>query len=704
MSYVVLALVVAYAAGVSVIPALAPLSSVLNLPLIGFSTTQIGSINLAPLLSVLPAAIGLGLIEGRKLQPSWIVLSAFGLTSLAVSLIAGSLDVVLLTGLPLWIACKPAQTSDKENDFDDDLDLDEKTSIDFPNPFGLRNRERRKGAKSHRVMIDMLDDGLISVNCEGIITSANAAAEQLIGTACQGMEITRFLTVLRQPEFEDLTAVDRHRLETTIQRESSATLAVEFSLTGRGIGDDWVGVIRLSDNTDRAAQVAKLEQLALHDSLTGLPNRVLFQDRSEQSLAIAGRRQEAMAVMLLDLNKFKQVNDTLGHHVGDLLLQAVGPRLSDPLRQTDTLARIGGDEFAVLLPPSTSKQMAMEVAERLVEMLEEPFVIDGMSLDLGVSIGVAMYPDHGVNIDTLMRSADVAMYEAKKAHLGARLFDAKGEHSMTRRMMLQQELRIAIDNGDIDVVYQPKVSTGNWQVTGFEALVRWQHPQYGVLSPKEFIPLAEQTGLIMPLTLAVVNACLGAQKSWRRNGFDLSVAVNMSPKWLQDREFPKILRLLLENWHGRADRLILEIPESAIMTNPAETTVIMHGLRDQGLELSLDDFCTGYSSLPLLQRLPVQELKIDKRFISEMVKDQNAAIVVGAVIKLAHSLGLRVVAEGVETEEAAEWLRSLGGDELQGYFFGKPMTRDAVPDWIAQSARRQPPTSISQQYDQALSQ
>ena len=680
-----LAVVALYALLTAVIPLLAPISFTLGLPLFDLFAGAVDPWYTAPLISLLPATLALIAMRAGLLTVNNSTLAFSALTSLVLTSIFGILDIGLLNWLPLVLA--HSWISEGSSDFSATPELPEKSSRSI---FQLGGGDRRKGAGSHRLMIDMMDDGLISIDRQGIILSANSAAEKMIGTTCQGHDITRFLTVLREPEFADLTALDRHRLETVIQRESSATLEVEFSLTGRGNDNDWVGVIRLSDNTDRAAQVAKLERLALHDSLTGLPNRVLLQDRIEQAIAIAGRRNEPMAVMLMDLNKFKQVNDTLGHHVGDLLLQAVGPRLSGPLRETDTLARLGGDEFAVALPAPTSREEAIEVAERLVESIVDPFIIEGMSLDLGVSIGVAMYPEHGVDGDTLMHNADMAMYKAKREQLGATMFDSGGNQRLTRRVKLQHQLRAAIDNGDLEVDYQPKVSTRSWEVTGFEALVRWQHPEFGLLSPKEFIPLAEHTGLIMPMTLAVINACLSAQRAWRHAGFDLSVAVNISPKWLQDKEFPRILRLLLENWHGRADRLILEIPEAAIMTNPSETTTILRHLREQGIELSLDDFCTGYSSLPVLQRLPIQELKIDQRFIGEMVKDQNAAIVVSAVIKLAHALKLRVVAEGVEDQSAAQWLGSLGSDELQGYHFGKPMRPDDVPNWIANSGQMRP--------------
>jgi len=372
--------------------------------------------------------------------------------------------------------------------------------------------------------------------------------------------------------------------------------------------------------------------------------------------------------------------------VGDLLLQTVGPKLGEPLRRTDTLARLGGDEFAVLLPPATDLETASQVAERLVGVFDQPFIVEGMSLDVGVSIGLAAFPDHAGDASGLLQSADMAMYKAKRERLGYALFDAETRAGDIRRLGLQRDLRRAIDGGELEVLFQPKVDAGSWQLVAVEALVRWNHPALGLLSPEAFLPIAEQTGLILPLTLSVLNQCLLAQRRWRDDGNDLAVAINLSPKWLRDEEFPRILKLLLGNWQGRPDRLILEVPEAAVMSDPDTATRLLHRIAGQGVRIALDDFGTGYSSLRLLQRLPIHELKIDQSFVAGMVEDDSAVIVVRSMIRLAHGLGMAVTAEGVETETTAHWLRSLGCNALQGYLFAAPLAAADVPGWLERHA------------------
>ena len=348
---------------------------------------------------------------------------------------------------------------------------------------------------------------------------------------------------------------------------------------------------------------------------------------------------EPFAVLLLDLDRFKQVNDELGHQIGDRLLQAVGPRLAKVLRKSDTLARFGGDEFAVLLPPPVDIETAAGMAERLIESMQSPFVIDGLSLDIGVSIGAAMHPEHGADLDSLIHNADVAMYEAKRERLGYSIFNAQQAQGSARRLALQRDLRPAIDGGDMQVLFQPKVAVAGWQVTGAEALLRWNHPLEGTLQPDDFLPIAEHTGLILPLTLKVVNDCLAAQRAWRIAGTSITVSINISAKWLRDREFPQILRLLLRNWQGRPEQLMLEIPENAVMLDPEGTLEALDAISSLGVGVALDHFGTGYSSLPMLQRLPITALKIDRTFVGDLFAERSANVVVRSVIKLAHGLG-----------------------------------------------------------------
>ncbi|MCB2055937.1 MAG: EAL domain-containing protein [Geminicoccaceae bacterium] len=529
---------------------------------------------------------------------------------------------------------------------------------------------------------DLSDDGLLLIDEEAVIRRANAAAERLVGTDCVGKSLRRYLPALRDVDDDDLRASVPLRLECDLRRENREKRPVEVAIAGRSQGGRWHAAVRITDNGDRVRKIERLEKLALHDSLTALPNRMLFHDRLQQALAVAERRREPMALMLLDLDKFKPVNDTLGHHVGDMLLRAVGPRMMAPLRRTDTLARLGGDEFAVLLPPATTVRTATAVAERLIDGMRDPFPIETMRLELGVSIGLAIYPDHGTTAETLLQNADAAMYVAKREKLGFQLFDSEMNLQNTRSAAMQRDLRSAIDDGGIDVLFQPKLASGSWQACGFEALVRWNHPERGPLPPANFLPLAEQTGLVMPLTLCVLNKCLEAQRQWRRAGVDLPLAVNLSGRWLQDREFPRILKLLLNNWQGDPTRLTLEISENVIMNDPVGSTAVMKELRELGVGLSLDDFGTGYSSLPLLQRLPLDELKIDRGFVAGMATDDSAAVIVRAIVKMAHGLGLKVVAEGVENRVTADWLAALGCDAQQGFYFGRPMASPEICAWV----------------------
>jgi diguanylate cyclase (GGDEF)-like protein len=530
-------------------------------------------------------------------------------------------------------------------------------------------------------------DGFLTIARDGLIVSADARALEFLGGQPIGRPLGRYLPRL-DLEGRPIEALLGQRLETELQHESTRFRPVEVEIHRAPGGGRAAARVRLTDISARAERLAELERMALHDALTGLPNRALFHDRVRQSIASAERHGESFVVMLLDLDRFKQVNDTLGHQIGDRLLQAVGPRLGAVLRRSDTLARLGGDEFAVILPPPVDIDHAAATAERLVESMREPFQVDGMTLDLGVSVGTALYPEHGTDLETLVHNADVAMYKAKREQLGFSIFNAEQAVGSARRLMLQRDLRPAIEQGDLEVLVQPKLAVAGWTVTGAEALVRWHHPVEGLLAPDDFLPIAEHTGLIVPLTLQVLNDCLEAQRRWRRAGVELPVSMNVSTKWLRDREFPKILNLALRNWHGRPNQLILEVPENAVMLDPGGTLETLEAVARLGVGIVLDHFGTGYSSLPLLQRLPITALKIDRTFVGDLFEERSASVVVRSIVKLAHGLGLRVIASGVESERAADHLAAIGCDEIQGYFVAHPMPVDRLPSWLAARAER----------------
>ena len=530
-------------------------------------------------------------------------------------------------------------------------------------------------------------DGFLTVARDGSIMAADARALELLGGDPVGRPLQRYLPRLTL-DVAGLGGLLGHRLESELQQESSRFRPVELELAPPAEGDRGFARVRLTDISARAERLAELERLALHDALTNLPNRVLFCDRVRQAIAGAERSGEPFTVMLLDLDRFKQVNDTLGHQIGDRLLQAVGPRLAASLRKSDTLARLGGDEFAVLLPPPVDMERAALSAERLVESIQKPFQIEGMSLDLGISIGAALYPEHGTDLETLMHHADVAMYKAKRRRLGFSIFNAEQARGSARRLSLQRDLRPAIEQGEVEVLLQPQVAVVGWTVTGAEALVRWRHPTEGLLGPEDFLPIAEQTGLVMPLTLRVLNDCLEAQRRWRHGGLALPISINISGKWLRDRDFPRILNLALRNWQGRPDQLMLEVPENAVMLDPTGTLEVMEAVAGLGVKIVLDHFGTGYSSLPLLQRLPISALKIDRTLVCNLFEERGASIVVRSVVKLAHGLGLRVIASGVESERVADHLAGIGCDEIQGYFVAHPMPAARLPGWLADEAER----------------
>jgi diguanylate cyclase (GGDEF)-like protein len=428
---------------------------------------------------------------------------------------------------------------------------------------------------------------------------------------------------------------------------------------------------RLIDRLRRHAEETK--HLALHDALTGLPNRAYFRREVDAAIRRAGDSAAPVAVMLMDLDRFKEVNDTLGHHNGDLLLQAVATRLRATLRPGDVVARLGGDEFGILLANPGEREAIDAVAERIIQDLASPFVVQELTLEVGASIGIAMHPIHGSDVETLVQRADVAMYQAKTTLRGHELYSPDHDSYSPTRLVLLGELRRAIEGRELTVVYQPKVDVSDGSILGAEALVRWDHPRRGSVPPDEFIPVAEHTGLLRPLTLYVLGAALEECARWRDAGFDLGVAVNLSVRNLLDVDLPADIEGLLTRWRLPAAALQLEITESALVADPVRTNGVLQLLHRIGVGISIDDFGTGYSSLSYLRRMPVDELKIDKSFVTDMAVDENDALIVRSTIDLGRNLGLRVVAEGVETGEVWNRLTELGCHVAQGYYFGRPV-------------------------------
>ena len=434
-----------------------------------------------------------------------------------------------------------------------------------------------------------------------------------------------------------------------------------------------------------ATRETRIMELAYRDTLTGLPNRAKFTERLDAELAAAADSRRPVGVLLMDLDNFKYVNDTLGHSIGDLLLREVASRLRAVVTAEGAIvARLGGDEFAVLLPGSDAGA-ARHVARSVLIALEVPMNFEDHGVDVRASIGVAAFPDHGLERSTLMRRADVAMYAAKRNNVGSLIWHSRYEQYGLERLSLISDLRRAIDNDELLLMYQPKLALGPDGEQHVEALVRWQHPGRGMVPPVEFIPFAEQTGSIRAITHWVVAHAVEQCAKWRRDGLTMNVSINISARDLMDAELPVRFASVLEQHECKAQWIALEITESAIFDDPGHAIENLQLLHSLGCRLSIDDFGTGYSSLAYLRRLPLNEIKIDKSFVQRMVRDASDAVIVRSTIELAHNMGLDVVAEGVEDETTLERLRALGCDMVQGFYLSKPLSAVDVPVWMRSS-------------------
>ena len=425
---------------------------------------------------------------------------------------------------------------------------------------------------------------------------------------------------------------------------------------------------------------------ARHDSLTGLANRALLQTRLEEATRLAQRSGTSVALVLMDLDRFKEVNDTLGHHAGDELLRRVATRLQGTLRTSDTVARLGGDEFAILLP-GADEENAVTIMRKVLRALEEPCSIDGYTVDLEASAGIAVAPAHGYEARSMLRRADVAMYVAKGNHSGYAVYSPEQDQHKADRLGLVAELRNAIDADQLTLYYQPKLDCQTGELAGVEALVRWQHPDRGLIPPAEFVPLAEQTGLIDPLTHWVLDNALRQCSVWRARGLHVPMAINLSAHNLQDLRLCESVAEALSRSGVPARWLTLEITESAVMADPQRALTVLDNLRAAGVRVAIDDFGTGYSSLAYLKEIPADDLKIDRSFTQSMVADPTGLAIVRTTIELGHRLGLRVVAEGIEDEATARVLARLSCDEGQGYHIARPLPPDQLVAWLRERPR-----------------
>ena len=562
---------------------------------------------------------------------------------------------------------------------------------------------------------DVTENRLAVANDEGIVESTSGAVTRVLALSVAGDD--QVVAVLQQPIDAALEPFRRLQRQLAIVSLTAVAVSILASLLiARGIarpmgelanvarriaGGDYSTLPAVSRNDEIgdlakaframqngiASRETRIMDLAYRDTLTGLPNRAKFNDRLEAALATSAASNAPVGVLLMDLDNFKYVNDTLGHSIGDLLLREVAARLRAVVRNEGAVvSRLGGDEFAVLLPGCPAGD-ARQVARAILLALEVPMNFEGHDVDVRASIGVAAYPDHGLERSTLMRHADVAMYAAKRNNVGSLIWHERYEEHSHERLSLITDLRKAIDNDELLLMYQPKVSLARNGEHYVEALVRWQHPSRGMVPPMEFIPFAEQTGSIRAVTHWVVGHAVAQCATWRRAGLPMNVSINISARDLMDAELPVRFASMLEQHDCRPQWIALEITESAILDDAGHAVENLQLLHSLGCRLAIDDFGTGYSSLAYLRRLPLNELKIDKSFVQRMARDASDAVIVRSTIELAHNMGLHVVAEGVEDEATLERLRAMGCDLVQGYFLSRPLTAPDVAQWLTASPR-----------------
>ena len=497
-----------------------------------------------------------------------------------------------------------------------------------------------------------------------LLTLASIIAS-IIGSAIVARHITRPLAVLSR--FASRVSDGDYSGRLTLGREDEVgALSDSFNHMLDGI----------------EGRQAEILRLAYEDTVTGLPNRAQFNIRLTGAVDAYRRDGTPLAVVLMDLDRFKFINDTLGHHAGDLVLQAVAKRLRESLRESDTVARLGGDEFAILLTGGDPGR-APAVGRMVQAILEEPIDLDGQAVDVGSSIGIAQCPAHGEDPSVLLRRADIAMYAAKRDQSGVAIYEASFDRNRAENLSLMSDLRRAIAENQLVLHYQPKIDLRRGQLVGVEALVRWQHPERGMIAPSEFVPFAEQTGMIKHITLWVIERATRQCGVWLANGLSLSVSLNVSSRDLLQRDLPQLFAAATRRHEVPSELITVEVTESALVEDPQRAQDTIRGLKEQGFRISIDDYGTGYSSLAYIQRLHCDELKVDRAFVTHAAGDGKDAAIVHSTIELGHSLGLTVVAEGVEDQEVMEVLRKLGFDLAQGYAISRPLPAESLATWIA---------------------
>jgi diguanylate cyclase (GGDEF)-like protein/PAS domain S-box-containing protein len=559
------------------------------------------------------------------------------------------------------------------------------------------NAALRDSEASTQAVLDNVADGILTAGEGGLIESFNRSARQLFGYSERdviGQPLGFVVAPASRDEFRGLLTAPQGLLsepgtqnrasETIGCRQDGSTFPMEVEHGEMKLGERSSTLVFVRDISERKAYTEGLEHQALHDALTGLANRTLFGELVHQALASAKRTNEPRAVLVVDLNGFKHINDTLGHDHGDMLLKQVGERLVAALRETDTIARLGGDEFAILPGDTTDLAAAVAVARKIQQTCTDGFEISNEIVHVSPSIGIALFPEHGNTTADLLRRADAAMYVAKRSGSGHVVFNAALEKQTAHQLRLLFDLRQCIERDELVLHYQPTIDLKTREISGVEALLRWRHPLEGVLPPASFMAEVERTELITPVTRWVLNEALRQQRIWSDEGIDLTMAVNISALSLRpSSNLPDTVAELTETWGTAPDRLTLELTEGALIE--AAAPEILDRLHNMGERMSIDDFGTGYSSLAYLQRLSVDELKIDRSFVTSLSAGSDDAVIVRSTVDLAHNLGLTVVAEGVEDDVALDLLHEYGCDSVQGYLFSRPCPAQELTTWLTES-------------------
>lgn len=558
--------------------------------------------------------------------------------------------------------------------------LDDQTWRALAYAVGIRRRDALL-----KSIVDSSTDCIVCVDGEGVIRRVNPSAARLFERAARdllGSSIADFVPDLAGGS-ATLSALAGCVTEHEANSAGGRCFPVELAVSRVGIdGDEPLFTAVIRDVTERQAHQRELEYQATHDSLTGLPNRTALAAYLDSVLSKTAPERR-VALLMLDLCRFKEVNDTLGHEVGDDVLREVAHRFGLTLTDRAFIGRIGGDEFTVVLPAVSNTIVIDDISQKLVETLKAPIHAQGVAIDVGLSIGIALWPDHAGDAPELLRHADVAMYVAKRQGSAYEYYDPEHDQHTVRRLSMLSELRGAISRNEINLFYQPQVNLQTGRSESAEALLRWQHGVLGNVSPAEFVPLAEATDLIQPLTDWTLRRALSDLQEWRKRGLELRVAVNVSARVLQDAGFPGRLKQLLEIYAVESALLELEITESAMMIDPDRAQRIVRDLLALGVTISIDDYGTGFSSLGYLRDLHVHALKLDQSFVIDLEKHEQNRVIVESTVRMAHALGLQVVAEGVETERESEYLKSIGYDFGQGYWFARPMPAAECFDWVA---------------------